>query len=282
MKNYVASVQARLRNIARAEEKNLQLLIIRYFQERILFRIAKSEFRDHFYLKGGALLYALEREKSRPTMDLDLLGTGLSPTSIDFRSIFTKILSIAYGVDGVTFDTSNLTLSEITKAATYGGLRIKVPTHLGNIRQPMQIDIGFGDVVTPGPVAMKYPTLLDMAAPEILSYSTETVIAEKFEAMITLAEMNSRMKDFYDVYRLLTPGKYNERILADAIRNTLRTRATSLSTEHVLFDPAFALDESRNKQWLAFLRKAKLPVVSFQEVHERIAPKLQPIYERIK
>lgn len=153
---------------------------------------------------------------------------------------------------------------------------------MGNIRQNMQVDIGFGDFVTPAPVQMKFPTLLEMDAPELLAYSTESVIAEKFEAMIDLAEMNSRMKDFYDLYRLLQPGKYDGEILKEAVSNTFRTRDTAMSENHVLFDEAFATDEKRNLQWDSFLSKSKLQTIPFKDVHRHIVNILKPLYLKLQ
>jgi hypothetical protein len=155
-----------------------------------------STYSRHFCLKGGALLYALEREKSRPTLDIDLLGIQLSNDASSLTNAFYEVCSVPYPDDGIVFDLSTLATSEITKEGSYSGIRVKIAVQLGNIRQVMQVDIGFGDVITAGPVSMEYPTLLAMAPPKVQAYSVETVIAEKFEAMIDLAEMNSRMKDF--------------------------------------------------------------------------------------
>ncbi len=279
MKNVVASIQDRLKNIARSEQKNFQLLLIRYFQERVLYRLSRSSYREHFCLKGGALLYALEMEKSRPTMDLDLLGLRLSRREADFHSIFRSILKMVYEEDGVSFDLDTITTEEIAKEGHYNGIRIKVMARLGNIRQNMQVDIGFGDFVTPAPVQMKFPTLLEMDAPELLAYSPETVIAEKFEAMIDLAESNSRMKDFYDLFRLLQPGRHDPDILREAISNTFRTRETAFVSGHILFTDAFSSDEKRMLQWQSFLAKSKLEELTFQEVHRTIVTVLGPVYD---
>lgn len=281
MKNYAASVQAQLKNMARAEGKNFQLLLIRYFQERILFRLSQSQYANRFCLKGGALVYALEQEKSRPTMDLDFLGVNVSRDPEGLIPLYEEILSMKYEPDGVTFDTSSISISEIIKEGNYNGTRIKIIAFLGKIRQNMQIDIGFGDTVTPKPIHMKYPTLLAMDEPEVLAYSVETIIAEKFEAMIDLAEMNSRMKDFYDLYRLLQPGKYDASVLRQAISNTFHTRGTMTPKEHVLFQEAFSLNEKRISQWNTFLKKSKLENISFGAVHLQITEVLKPIYERL-
>lgn len=214
-------------------------------------------------------------------MDLDLLGMRLSRRNTDFSFIFQEILKISYEHDGVTFDLDTITSQEIAKDGHYSGIRIKVLARLGNIRQNMQVDVGFGDFVTPGPIEMKFPTLLEMEAPNLLAYSLETVIAEKFEAMIELAESNSRMKDFYDLYRLLQPGKFSPGVLRQAISNTFKTRETTFTDKHSLFTEAFALDEKRNLQWRSFLTKSYLEPISFIEVHQRIVFILKPVYDAL-
>jgi predicted nucleotidyltransferase component of viral defense system len=148
----------------------------------------------------------------------------------------------------------------------YAGLQIKIPASLGTMRQTMKIDIGFGDVVTPSPSMMTYPTLLDMDAPEIKAYSPETVIAEKFEAMIDLAESNSRMKDFYDVYQLLSKHLFDAEVLQMAVKQTFENRKTVLKRNHPLFDSSFADNPDRNQLWERFIQRSKLDEsVSFQE-----------------
>jgi predicted nucleotidyltransferase component of viral defense system len=203
MKNSVTSIQARLRNLAQVDGKNYQLILIRYFQERLIYRLSVSNYIDNFCLKGGTLLYALEQEKSRPTLDIDFLGLKMSPEQSHLKEVFSEICQKDDDQDGVIFNLDSLVTSEISKEGKYSGVRIKVEALLGTMRQTLQIDIGFGDIVTPRPIFMVYPTLLLMNQPHIWAYSIESVIAEKFEAMIDLAETNSRMKDFYDVFHLL-------------------------------------------------------------------------------
>ena len=170
----------------------------------------------------------------------------------------------------------------ITNEGAYPGIRLKIGASLGNIRQVMQIDIGFGDVVTPAPTRMDYPTLLAMESPRVQAYSIETIIAEKFEAMIDLAQINSRMKDFYDVYRLLQGEHYEESTLNQAVTNTFDWRQTAANPEHPLFTDDFATDQKRMGQWMTFLRKSGLDTrLEFTEVMETITQKLLPIYQRI-
>ena len=280
MKNTIASIQHQLKQLAVVENKAYQLILTRYFQERLLFRLATSAYDAQFCLKGGTLLYAIEQQKSRPTLDIDLLAIGLTRETDRLPGIFREIGSISCETDGVYFDTSGLTAEPITKADPYPGVRLKFPVRLGNIRQVMQVDIGFGDVVTPAPVAMSYPTLLSMESPQLLAYSLETVIAEKFDAMIDLAEINSRMKDFYDVYQLLAGERYTDTTLSEAIRQTFRWRQTVVTANHPLFSPGFARDPRRSNQWQAFLRRTGLAdSLPFIDVMHLITAKLLPIYQ---
>lgn len=282
MKNNVASIQSRLKQIAQQEGKAYQLILTRYFQERLLFRVFSSGYALNFCLKGGALLYALEQEKSRPTLDIDFLALELSNEAPRLLEVFTEIATIEYESDAVTLDIRTLTAIPITNEGAYPGLRLKIAASLGNIRQVMQIDIGFGDVVTPAPTRMDYPTLLAMASPQVQAYSIETIIAEKFEAMIDLAQINSRMKDFYDVYRLLQGEHYEESMLDQAITNTFTWRQTVAESAHPLFRDDFATDQKRTRQWMTFLRKSGLDTrLEFTEVMKTITQKLHPIYHRI-
>lgn len=272
----IQSVQDKLRNIAKAAGKDFQLILTRYFQERLLFRLSQSAHADDFCLKGGALLYVLEGEASRPTLDIDLLSLKIRMDKTRFAVIFSEICGIPFSGDGVLFDSDKISVEEIMEQRKYSGLRIKVPVSLGTMRQVLKIDIGFGDIVTPEPRRMVYPTLLDMDAPKIQAYSTETVIAEKFEAMIDLAESNSRMKDFYDVYQLLSKNQFNLDTLKLAVEQTFKNRGTSLPQKHPLFEADFANNSDRNKLWKDFLRRSKLDEsISFPAVIQLIVAHLK-------
>ncbi len=278
----IPSIQDKLRNIAKATGKDFQLILTRYFQERLLFRLSQSKHCDNFCLKGGALLYAFEREASRPTLDLDLLSMKIRLDKTRFVGIFKEICEVEHFGDGVQFDDSKITISEIMEQRRYAGLEIKIPVSLGTMRQVMKVDIGFGDVVTPLPNMMTYPTLLDMDAPAIKAYSAETVIAEKFEAMIDLSESNSRMKDFYDVYQLLSKKRFDPETLQRAVTQTFINRRTVVRRKHPLFETAFANDPTRLKLWEGFLYRFKLSdSVAFSEVMQCIREHLLPIYEAI-
>jgi len=277
----ITSIQARLKNYSKQQKRTHTHTLIRYFQERLLYRLSKSMYKENFILKGGALMYAIQKNETRPTLDVDLLAMQVQSDEKKLSRIFNEICTLEYD-DGVVFDTDELRTSEIIKEGNYSGIRVKVLARLGNIKQSLQIDIGFGDLITPAPIAMIYPTLLNMDAPTLLVYSTETLIAEKFHAMIDLSEGNSRMKDFYDVFTILNSEDYDKQNLYEAIKNTFKKRMTLFTENHALFTDDFYENEKRNQQWTAFLHKAKLNnEASFKEVMTIISDRLKPIYEQL-
>lgn len=282
MKTSIPSIQSRLKNVAQRKNKTYQIILIRYFIERLIYRLSISPFKNNFCLKGGALLYAFEQAVSRPTMDLDLLGLQIANEQTELKKIFQAICQLPCADDGVSFIHESVTTSEIEKESKYSGIRLKIDARLGNIRQLMQIDIGFGDVITPAPVEMSYPTLLPMPMPQILAYSVETVIAEKFEAMISLAALNSRMKDFYDIYGLFKNSSPNLEVLENAIHNTFQKRETAFSDNHVLFTKDFLENDKRQQDWNAFLKKMNIEFVDFPTVMSLITECLKPIYDKLK
>ncbi|AHC15639.1 nucleotidyl transferase AbiEii/AbiGii toxin family protein [Salinispira pacifica] len=248
MNNITDSVKARLRNLARKEKKDYVLITRLYMQEGILRRIGKSKYSESFCLKGGLLLYSISGFTSRPTMDLDLLGINIPSGEDKFRSILTEILSIE-AADGLVFDTDSLKLQEIIEGADYHGQQLKVLCRLGSIRTNLKLDIGFGDTIYPGPVQMEYPALLETDPIKISAYSLESVIAEKFDAMIVLDARNSRMKDFYDIYDILTNHRIDQAILEEAIRLTINTRRTILPEAPAIFQDAFSSDPRNQQLW---------------------------------
>lgn len=282
MKNRTESIKAKLKNVSKEWNKNHQLTLIRYFQERFLYRLSISKYRKNFFLKGGVLIYAIERESSRPTLDLDLLARKIEADQEKIKRIFQEICSMPCEEDGVIFDRDSIETSEIVKEGNYSGVRAKVLATLGNIKQRIQVDTGFGDIVVPGPVAMTFPTLIELPNPELLAYSVESLISEKFEAMINLAELNSRMKDFYDIYRIFESGNYNEKTLREAIVNTISRRGTPLSEQHVIFSENFSTNEKRDSQWKAFLKRAGLNEdINLYYVMKIIKEKLKPVYDEL-
>lgn len=271
----VTSIRARLFNIAQKEKIAFQVVVTRYLHERFLYRLSVSRYAPYFYLKGGNFIYALQGLLTRPTIDIDFSGQHITNDIIELQEIFKEILAITCE-DAVKFNTGAIKAQAITENSAYGGIRLFFPASFDTIKQKIQIDIGFGDKVTPKPMKIIFPVLLeDVPAPELLTYTIETVIAEKFQTMIFLGTINSRMKDFYDVYQLLTTESINEKDLATAIQTTFRNRATELSKDNSIFSEAFRNDSNRIKMWNAFLKKIKREEdVAFGEVMKIISEKL--------
>ena len=268
IKNYGKSIRARLLNVAKQEEVFYQTILTRYFQERLLYRISQTHYRENFYLKGGALMYAYERFAARPTLDIDFLGTRISNDGKRIAEAFREICSVDCKEDGVLFACDKIVTQNITEFKDYHGVRLIIPVTMDTIAQVLTMDVGFGDVVTPHPVALDYPLLLDgLPEASILAYSTETVIAEKMHAIIDLADQSSRMKDYYDIYHLLTSFQYDTAILQDAINRTFENRHTPYNADTMFFREDFPNHPQMQVRWTAFLKKATInDTLSFPEV----------------
>lgn len=281
MKNLQASIQAKLLNLAKAEGKDFVLVSRLYMQEGVLRRISLSRFAESFYLKGGLLLYTISGFTSRPTQDIDLLGSNIPCEEDNIKDIMKKILLIQVD-DGLIFKTGKMVLRKITEGSEYQGQRLKVECNLGNIRTNLKLDIGFGDVIYPGPVQMDYPTLLKNNNFKITAYSLESVIAEKFEAMIVLDARNSRMKDFYDVYDLLIMNRIKTFSLSKAIKLTIQRRKTNAPKSPAIFQESFVDDPINLKLWNAFLSRIKADRIDFSLVMKTIRVNLEPIYRELR
>ncbi len=257
--NYGKSIRARLLNVAKQEEVFYQTILTRYFQERLLYRISQTRYRENFYLKGGALMYAYEMFAARPTLDIDFLGTHISNDGERIAEAFREICAVGCKEDGVLFAGEKITTGNITEFKDYHGVRLSIPVAMDTIAQVLTMDVGFGDVVTPHPVSLDYPLLLEgLPEASILAYSTETVIAEKMHAIIDLADQSSRMKDYYDIYHLLTSFQYDTAILQDAINRTFENRHTPHNAATMFFREDFPNHPQMQVRWVAFLRKATI------------------------
>jgi len=256
--NYALSVKSKLLNISRSERIVNQTILTRYFHERFLYRLSVSPFRTNFILKGGALIYAHESHKARPTLDIDFLGCGISRDFSTVRNTVTSICQIPCVEDGVKFNPDTIILEEITLESTYNGVRVRLDASLDTARQLLSMDIGFGDVIIPAPVNLNYPLLIGTLPDfNIAAYSLESVIAEKIHAMIDRSVTNSRMKDFFDVYTLLKTKDINPDLLRQAVCSTFLNRQTSLNLDNQLFNRSFAEDGIRNRMWNSYLKKVK-------------------------
>ena len=253
-----AHTRGRLLDQARATGEESQFVLDRFAVERLLYRLSVSPHRDQFLLKG-ALLFALWFDAPhRPTRDADLLGFG-PPDPDRLRAVITELCAIDCD-DDLRFDVSSIQVLPIRQEAAYEGLRARLVAILGGARCHVQWDVGFGDAVTPAPVDVDYPVLLeDMPAPRLRVYPRETVFAEKLEAIATLGIANSRMKDYFDLLALLREQTMESATLADAIRATFQRRGTA-PPEGVPFGltDAFATDAQKQSQWAAFLRRNRL------------------------
>lgn len=283
-KNYGKSVRAKLLNVAKKKEVFNQTILTRYFQERLLYRISQTHFRDNFYLKGGALMYAYEKFAARPTLDIDFLGNNISNDSYSIIAAFKRIGSVSCEEDGVIFDTEHITAQNIAEFKDYHGIRLSIPVKMDSIIQVLTMDIGFGDVVTPSPIEIDYPVLLEhLPGANILAYSLETVIAEKMHAVVDLADQSSRMKDFYDLYKILQHEKYNPATLQEAIIHTFENRHTPYSGDTMFFRKEFGSNRQMQVRWAAFMRKITYKgELSFTEVVAFIQQRLLPFWENLK
>ena len=256
--NLAHSVRQRLLNLAMKRGEDPNLIFIRYALERLLYRLSRSGKADQFILKG-AMLFAVWTDRThRPTRDLDLLGSGDVSDQALIKA-FQQIAQVNVEPDGLEFDPESLKIAEIREGQDYPGKRVKLLAKLGNAETNLQIDIGFGDVVTPEAKEIDYPTLLDFPPPHIKVYPPETVVAEKLQAMVAFDMTISRMKDFYDLWIISKQFSFDGAILAEAIKATFDRRGTIIpnDTPTALTDD-FAADNDKRTQWRAFIKRSGL------------------------
>ncbi len=255
-KNVAASVRARLLHRAQERREDFQLVLTRYANERLLHRLSVSPHASQFILKGAALFTVWTGRAHRATRDLDFLGFGDS-TLARFGRVFDEILRLVVPDDGVSFDVDSLAVGPIREEQAYGGVRAVFFARIAGARVRMQVDVGFGEAITPGAEVVEFPALLDFPPPKLRAYPRETVVAEKVEAMVKLGMANSRMKDFFDVVVLSETFDFDGVVLARAIGATFDRRGTPLPEAlPVALTPAFSLDAAKQSQWTAFLRKS--------------------------
>jgi predicted nucleotidyltransferase component of viral defense system len=275
-KDFAASVRARLLNIAKAQGADFNQVLVRFALERILYRLSQSAHADHFLLKGALLFTLWYDMPHRTTRDADLLGFGAS----DLESIaqtFRDIASVEVD-DGITFDPSSVSVEEIRKDAGYAGARVLITGEIAKARCKTQIDIGFGDAVTPGPVHAVYPVLIaDLPAPRLRTYPVYTVISEKLHAIALLGMTNSRLKDYLDLWVLLDREALNANTLARAIAATFIRRGMPVpAVLPIGLTDEFATDSSRQAMWHAFLKKNEITITPLSDVVAKLRAILEP------
>lgn len=273
--NLGASVRARLLKLSKANGQGFDLVLTRFALERLLYRLSQSPHADRFVLKGAMLMMSWFNDPHRGTRDLDLLGFG-DPGEEAMLATFRDILSQEVE-DGVLFDPDTLRVDRIREQLEYGGLRLRALASVGGARINLTIDIGFGDALEPEPEVVDYPVMLDLPAPRLRAYARETVIAEKFQAMVALGRANSRMKDFYDVWILSRSFSFDDDRLARAIAATFARRETPIPDEVPdALTPGFAADEQKQRQWRAFVADLAIDPGGFEQISEELAAFLMP------
>lgn len=274
----VASIRQKLMNLSRENGEAFDFVLARYGIERFLHRLSRSEGAENFVLKGSMLFHVWNRKMHRPTRDLDLLGC--CPADLEsIRQSILDVLRTEVADDGLWFDETSLVVEPIREDMAYGGVRAKFRAKLGNVRIPVQVDVGFGDAVVPGPEIREFPALLaGFTGPSLRVYPVCTVVAEKFEALVRLDAQNTRMKDFFDLDLLLGSDAPDRELLSNAIRATFDRRNADLPTDVPTgLSDGFALE--KQMIWNAFLRKNGLPPVDLTEVILRIRTGLEWIWK---
>lgn len=276
--NIAASVRQKLLNLARGDCRPFNELLQYYAMERFLYRLSCSAHADLFILKGAMMLRIWHADAYRATMDIDMLGrTSNDPVAIAQQ--VWQIINTEVQSDGLVFLPDTISCESITEDADYKGVRVRFQGALDTARITMQLDIGFGDTVYPAPEPHTLPTFLNQPAPQLLCYSRESAIAEKFEAMLSLRELNSRMKDFYDIWQLSRQADFDGVQLSRAIQETLTRRNTGIDLDFLAFSETFS--KNRQPHWKAFVTRLKQEHVptQFEEVLAQIRLFLIPIAE---
>lgn len=265
MADTAASVLARLKNKSKESGRSYQLCLQLFCQEEFLRRLEKSDYSDNFVLKGGLFIYSLTEFDSRVTVDIDFLLKSLPNTPEQLRAILEKIISVDTGNKFITFEITSVL--PISVAKKYAGISASLVAHIKNTRTPFSIDFGVGDVIVPKQEKRKIPTQLnDFSAPMINTYSLETTIAEKIDAILSLMEFSSRMKDYYDIYYLANKFDFDGKILVDALKRTFANREHKFTVEQFEQVMSFDADDLMQRKWKAFIKKIDAKTDDFSKV----------------
>ena len=279
--NAAASVRQQLYNLAKEKQEDFNLVLSRFAAERLLYRLSVSEYANDFVLKGALLFLIWSDHIYRPTRDVDLLGYGEYSLG-KLETTFRKLCRIEVPDDGMVFDPDSVQSANIREDQEYGGVRITLNAFLAKTRVSMQIDIGFGDAITPGTEAVEFPlmlTLPSLPALKLNAYPRETAIAEKLEAAVVLGIANSRMKDFHDLFTLAQNFSFDGELLASAVRNTFARRGTPFPELPIAFTAEFSSDDSKQSQWKNFLKRigVRASPVDLPEVIKQLGQFLMPV-----
>lgn len=275
------SIKDRLKNLAKQDGSTMQEKLVTYAIERTIYRLSISPYNERFTLKGGIFLYALfDKQFSRVTRDIDLLGQYISNDINEISNVFREIFSISCD-DALMFDLNSLSVDSITEFKEYLGVNVNIIAFLDRTKIPVSIDVGFGDIVYPNRIKMEFPSLLSMEEPIVYAYSLYSAIAEKFEAIVSLGYINSRYKDYYDIYVLASEFNLSGELLKEAVVETFSHRNTGFK-DMIVFEKTFINDSLRESRWNAFIKKKKAMInLTFKETMSTIEILLEPIVDSI-
>lgn len=280
--NLAASVHKRLLNTAQAAGRPFNELLQHYAIERLVYRLAASPHRDHFVLKGAIMMRVWKAPVARPTKDVDLLGK-ISNDPDAIAAAMRDICGTEVVDDGLIFDAENIAVTAIAEEADYTGVRARMTAYLGKARVPIQVDVGFGDAVTPAAIEVELEPILDFPAPHVLGYTRETSIAEKLHVLVKLGVLSSRVKDLYDIWLLSQHYDFEAEHLGNAIRATFSRRSTDLTSTPQAFSDDYASNPDKRAQWSAYRRKGRLDEApeGFPEMMATIVGFLQPVVDAL-
>ena len=279
--NSPASVRQRLLNLAREKGQVFDVVLVTYGLERLMYRLSLSEHRDSFVLKGGLLVTLWIGDEHRVTRDADFLGFG-EASEERLIAVFSEIMSLQVD-DGLVYDIDKLTARAIREEQQYGGIRLRTVANLGKARIPIVVDVGFGDATITPDLTIEYPTLLDMPAANIRAYPPASVVAEKFHAIVTLGLVNSRMKDYYDLWAILNSQPIDENDLADAVATTFSRRETEIpTTVPAGLSDEFSTYPQKTQQWATYAASIDLEGLSLDNAIDLVWTNLAPVCERLR
>ncbi|MBN2035804.1 MAG: nucleotidyl transferase AbiEii/AbiGii toxin family protein [Chitinispirillaceae bacterium] len=277
IKDLGASVRERLLQLSRKTDRSFDAVLRQYGQERFLYRLSISPYRTNFILKGGLLFFSLSVPVRRPTVDIDFLGIKLTDNPEKLKTVFTEIAQIACP-DGIEYHPEGISINQIKKETDFTGSRIIIPAILAKARVNLQIDVAFGDVVTRGPRVFEFPTLLDLPKPSIFAYSMETMIAEKFQAIVERQTATSRMKDFFDIAYLSEVMPFDGNELHEAFSRTFAQRRAGVGQAESVFSAEFASNPGLASMWKGFLARNRIMYPDdFTIIMRKIRNFLEPV-----
>lgn len=277
-KNLGESIRQRLKNLAKEKQRPFDELLRYFAMERWLYRLSISPYFKNFFLKGGLMLRLWDEDSHRPTLDIDMLAKQISNEQDRLQQIIKDISALSYPEDGMSFDCDRLSIKETQAGGEYEGICASFHGSLHTARIPMRLDIGFNDIILPEPKTVQYPTLLSLASPKLQGYTHETFVAEKLESIIKLGIVNTRMKDFYDLWIISQQGTVSALDCKPIIEKVCLNRNTRLK-HPIAFTELFYDDPKVQRSWKAFLGNMNCELVDFQTVIQDLEKYFNPVFK---